>query len=111
MADTTETIVLHYKHLVFGLEQKLKHLQLLRELDHKSMERRVQAKVTDEKYELIFRVDQLEKQNDDLQNQIDNMESIIRSKVKLEYDDNVNDLKNEIMLVQGKFKDYKVSPE
>eukprot|EP01012_Entosiphon_sulcatum_P031854 TRINITY_DN40584_c0_g1_i1.p1 TRINITY_DN40584_c0_g1~~TRINITY_DN40584_c0_g1_i1.p1 ORF type:complete len:2384 (-),score=596.24 TRINITY_DN40584_c0_g1_i1:67-7218(-) len=107
IADTSESCIVHYKHMMFGLEQKVKFLELLRELDRKSMERRVQAKVTDEKYELIFRVDSLAKQNEDLNNTIKNIETIIRNKVKLEYDERLNTLKNEIMLVQGKFKDYK----
>mmetsp|Transcript_13593 Transcript_13593/g.24229 ORF Transcript_13593/g.24229 Transcript_13593/m.24229 type:complete len:2316 (-) Transcript_13593:702-7649(-) len=107
IARTSEMALTHYKQTVFNLEQKTKYLTMLRELDQKSLDRRVLSRVTDDKYDLIFKADLLQKRNESLERGIQNVETAVRNKVKLEYDDKVNALKNEILLVQGKFKDYK----
>eukprot|EP01065_Artemidia_motanka_P004788 TRINITY_DN12287_c0_g1_i3.p1 TRINITY_DN12287_c0_g1~~TRINITY_DN12287_c0_g1_i3.p1 ORF type:complete len:2350 (+),score=808.06 TRINITY_DN12287_c0_g1_i3:102-7151(+) len=107
IADVGEAVIQHYRVKLFNAEQRIEHLVRLRELDRKALHRRVQSKVTDEKYELRHRFQTIVKQNGELREQISRMHERARTEIKAEYDERVSVLENDNRLILGQFKDHK----
>ncbi|KAL0482170.1 hypothetical protein AKO1_013367, partial [Acrasis kona] len=99
----------HNIKMIFNLEQKLKLLEYKLEVDGRSFTRRVQGEVADKSYDLVFRVDQLQRQNQDLQNKIDHLHVQVKDELRIEYEDSVMKLTHELMMVKGKFSEYRRS--
>lgn len=97
----------NHKYMIFTLEQKIKHLEYLRDVEKKSFMRRVQAEVADKNYDLVFQVDALARKNSELGVKIDNFKQAAKEEVKREYEELVRNLSKEIMIMRGKFASYK----
>eukprot|EP01063_Lacrimia_lanifica_P022338 TRINITY_DN29972_c0_g1_i1.p1 TRINITY_DN29972_c0_g1~~TRINITY_DN29972_c0_g1_i1.p1 ORF type:complete len:2362 (+),score=833.90 TRINITY_DN29972_c0_g1_i1:111-7196(+) len=107
LSDCYATTIQQHRHVLFTAEQKIAHLERLRELDKKAMTRRVAACVNDEKYALIYQKNSIQKESKDLQHRLSNLETIVRDRVKSEYDDMLGRLQDEISLLKLQFKDHK----
>jgi myosin heavy subunit len=97
------------KKNVFILEQKLKLIEFKSEMDNKSFARRVQSEVADKSYDLVFHVDMLQRQNDELQTKLENIHADVKDELREEYEDSVMKLAHELMMVKGKFAEYRQS--
>lgn len=55
------------KKIIFNLEQKLKLIEFKLDMESKSFNRRVESEVADKSYDLVFQLDMIQRQNDELQ--------------------------------------------
>eukprot|EP01028_Stygiella_incarcerata_P014071 TRINITY_DN899_c0_g1_i5.p2 TRINITY_DN899_c0_g1~~TRINITY_DN899_c0_g1_i5.p2 ORF type:complete len:1039 (+),score=361.27 TRINITY_DN899_c0_g1_i5:3665-6781(+) len=105
--ETLHIVIGKMKHEMHKLEKRLQHIEHLREMDRRAMSRRVQIELADRNYDLIHQLDSLTKRNEELEVSISAQESVLREKVKDEFEEKIQGLERELMVSRGKFDEYR----
>eukprot|EP00760_Papus_ankaliazontas_P009029 PhM_4_TR13957/c0_g1_i1/m.101192 len=105
--NAMETMLRQYQATVFNAQESIAGLNRQRALDMKALSRRVQARVSDERFGLIFCNDALVHENTALKDQIKSKEDEVRIKIRAEFENEVNELRAQTQLLNGQFATYK----
>jgi len=110
IAERLGTLTIHNNHLRHVLhiqERNAVYISGLRELDNRSMDRRIDAAVTDQCYTLLFRIDSLNKQLAESGKALQTMEATVRDKVRKEFEELVRELGMQLNRIKSQFKEYR----
>ncbi|EFC45917.1 predicted protein [Naegleria gruberi] len=103
----TSEIVDHLKRNLFSSEQKVKFLLYKRDVDRKSLKRRIDAEVDDKNYDLVFLVNNILWKNKELDHRLKEVKSEVRKELVGEYEDLVRSLYKELVSTNGKVAKFK----
>ncbi|KAL9648533.1 hypothetical protein ABK040_012647 [Willaertia magna] len=107
LEKTSNNLIEKIKRNFFIEEQKVKYLLYKRDIDRKSLRRRIEAEVDDRNYDLVFLVNTLLMQNKELENKNRTVKSEVRKHLVIEYEDLVRALYKELIAANGKVAQYK----
>jgi len=97
----------HLKRLTLKSELQRSSSNLKYQLSLKSFNRRVQSEVSDANYDLVFRVDELRRENHDLKTQLSEVKDIAEKEVRTEYEDLIRRLSRELITIRERFTEYR----
>ncbi|KAF0973100.1 hypothetical protein FDP41_008604 [Naegleria fowleri] len=100
-------VIDHLKRSLFTSEQKVKFLLYKRDVDRKSLKRRIDAEVDDKNYDLVFLVNNILWKNKELEHQLKEVKSQVRNELIHEYEDLVRNLYKELVSTNGKVAKFK----
>jgi hypothetical protein len=99
--------LLNLTHLLYLQERDMQYKEAVREREHQSMARRIDVAVKDECYALLFRMDDLERKLQASQTEVAEMERTVRERLKVEFEELVKDLQQQLTLVRAQFTEYR----
>lgn len=97
------------RHRVYVLERNIAHYEATKGAEQTRMARRIDVAVKDQCYALLFKIDSLERRLLGAQKELIEMESTVRERLKIEFEDLVKDLGTQLTMVKSQFKEYRES--
>ena len=97
------------RHRVYVLERNIAHYEASKGGEQTRMARRIDVAVKDQCYALLFKIDSLERRLQGAQKELIEMESTVRERLKIEFEDLVKDLGTQLTMVKSQFKEYRES--
>eukprot|EP01079_Euglenida_sp_SAG-EU17-18_P002264 gene2264-71_t len=104
---TQEALLLQMRAATFHAERRSEYLQTMLDFANKSVDRRVQAKMTDDQYNLIFYIESLEHLFRQREGELADLRKIVAQEVRRECQSEMDDLRHKNEVLEGKFVDYK----
>jgi hypothetical protein len=95
------------QHCLFVSERSSATANVARELEVKSMRRRIESAVSDRCYLLLFKLDSLNRKAAEAQKEAATVEETVREKVRREFEELVRDLTMQLTVIKSQFKEYK----
>ena len=99
--------VANLTHLLYLQERNMQYTEAVREREHQSMARRIDVAVKDNCFALLFRMDEVQRKLEDSQAAMAEMERSVRERLKVEFEDLVKDLQQQLTLVRAQFTEYR----
>ena len=99
--------VLNLTHLLYLQERDMQYKDAVREREQQSMARRIDVAVKDQCYALLFRMDDLQRKLQASQTEVAEMERSVRERLKVEFEELVKDLQQQLTLVRAQFTEYR----
>ena len=107
LSNVIAFLVEHYQLALARSDQRAYNLEYMRNVDAKALQRRVQAKIADTKFDLLFCNENLEKENALLRHQIRNVQQTVREEAHAEHKQQIAELESRLLLVEGQFQSYR----
>ena len=99
--------VTNLTHLLYLQERDMQYKEAVREREQQSMARRIEVSVKDECFALLFRMDDIQRKLECSQAEVADMDRAVRERLKVEFEELVKDLQQQLTLVRAQFTEYR----
>jgi len=99
--------VANLTHLLYLQERDMVYKEAVREREQQSMARRIDVAVKDNCFALLFRMDDVQRKLEASQAAMAEMERTVRQRLKVEFEELVKDLEQQLTLVRAQFTEYR----